>query len=208
MALVGSAPSVLRNKPGWIDSHDLVVRVNNYKTRGFERSVGARTDVHYSFYGTSIRKTAAELIADGVTLCLCKCPNAHAIESEWHRERNKMAGVDFRYIYRNRAGFWFCDTYMPSVPWFRETFEILGRRIPSTGFAALYDLARLDCQVYVTGFDFFASGVHNVDERWRPGDPSDPIGHAPERERAWLKHYAKNNPDRITLDPTLNDLLV
>jgi hypothetical protein len=40
--------------------------------------------------------------------------------------------------------------------------------------------------VYLTGFDFFSSCVHNVNEAWRPGNPDDPIGHAPERERAWL----------------------
>lgn len=205
---MGSAPSCLQNPPGLIDAHDLVVRINNYKTRGHERHTGGRTDVHYSFYGVSIRKSAAELAADGVVLCLCKCPDGQPIESDWHCARNKMEGVDFRYIYRRRRTWWFCDTYVPTVARFLEPFEQLGRRMPSTGFACLFEVLSFDCAVYVTGFDFFASGVHNVDERWRPGSPDDPIGHAPAREAAWLKEFVKRNPDKVTLDESLRALLL
>ncbi len=208
VAVVGSAPTCLDNAPGFIDAHDLVVRVNNYKTRGFERQVGARTDVHYSFYGSSVRKSAAELAADGVMLCMAKCPDARPIESAWHVARAKHAGIDFRYIYRNRRDWWFCDTYVPTVERFRESFAVLGNHIPTTGFAALYEICDFDCSVYVTGFDFFASGVHNVDEAWRPGAPDDPIGHVPAREAQWLARAARAEPDRITLDPSLRDLLL
>ena len=70
VAIVGSGPGVLTNEIGFVDSHDVVVRVNNYK---LSPHAGMRTDVHYSFYGTSIRKTAYELRSDGVYLCMCKC---------------------------------------------------------------------------------------------------------------------------------------
>ena len=78
VAVVGSAPSCLDNAPGFVDGHDIVVRVNNYKLGPAQ---GQRTDVHYSFYGSSIRKTAAELERDGVKCCMCKCPNAKPLES-------------------------------------------------------------------------------------------------------------------------------
>ena len=61
VAVVGSAPSVLENVGGYIDSHDLVVRVNNYKLKGYEDNVGRRCDVHYSFYGSSVKKTPEDL---------------------------------------------------------------------------------------------------------------------------------------------------
>jgi hypothetical protein len=31
VAIVGSGPGCLDNDPGFVDSHDVVVRVNNYK---------------------------------------------------------------------------------------------------------------------------------------------------------------------------------
>ena len=203
VAVVGSAPSVLDNVAGYIDSHQVVVRVNNYK-RGF--GAGLRCDVHYSFYGNSMRKKAEHLRDDGVRLCWNKCPAAKPIESPWHEANNKQNGIDFRYIYELRKDWWFCDTYVPTVERFMETFNLLGGHIPSTGFAAILDvLACEPARVDLTGFDFFTSGMHNVDEIWRPGDPADPIGHRPELERAWLAGNADKYP--LTFDGKLKSLL-
>lgn len=203
VALVGSGPGVLDNRPGFIDSHDVVVRVNNYK---LSPAAGARTDVFYSFFGSSIRKSVEELKRDGVDLCVCKCPNAQFMQSAWHRQNGRMHGVDFRYIYRQRAGWWFCDTFVPRIADFMVGFELLGGHIPTTGFAALLDI--LSCgpaSLYITGFDFFASGLHNVDEKWRPGDPADPIGHVPAREREWLINNMEQHP--IIVDRALSQNL-
>lgn len=184
IALIGSGPGCLSNKPGFIDSHEVVVRVNNHK---IGKQQGYRTDIHYSFYGASIRKTAQELKSEGVRLVMCKCPNGQFIDSDWHQKNNKQNGVDFSYIYRYRADWWFCDTYVPTLDEFMSGFNLLGGRVPTTGFSALLDLLSYEPEsVYMTGFDFFASKIHNVNERWKPGDPSDPIGHAPEREKDWL----------------------
>lgn len=203
VAIVGSGPSVLHNKSGFIDGHDLVVRVNNYK---LSEQAGKRADVFYSFFGESIRKNARDLQNDGVTLCMCKCPDAQFIDSQWHERRRKMNGVDFRYIYRNRRDWWFCDTYIPSREEFVETFDLLGRHVPTTGFSAI--LTVLQCapaHVYLTGFDFFRSGIHNVDEKWRRRNPEDPIGHEPERERLWLMENRRKHP--LSFDPHLRALL-
>lgn len=201
VALVGSGPTVLENVPGFIDGHDVVVRINNYKLMP---ATGKRTDVFYSFFGTSIKKSAANLKADGVRLCMCKCPNVQFMESHWHQKRRKMHGVDFRYIYQARAAWWFCQTYMPTKEEFLEHFNLLGGHVPTTGFAALLDVLSYEPKsVYVTGFDFFASGLHNVNERWKPGDPTDPICHAPARECAWIAA----NEARIIPDAALSLIL-
>lgn len=186
VAIVGSGPGVLESPSGLIDGHDVVVRVNNFKI--VPPSTGQRTDVHYSYYGTAIKKTKYELKRGGVTLCMCKCPNAQPIESEWHRRNNQMIGVDYRPHYERRAGFWFCETYIPTVAEFMEGFELLGRHVPTTGFSAILTILSLGpAAVYLTGFDFFASGIHNVNERWRPGrNPDDPIRHVPELELRWI----------------------
>jgi hypothetical protein len=204
VAIVGSGPGVLQNEIGKIDGYDIVVRVNNYK---LSDAAGFRTDVHYSFYGTSIRKTADELKRDGVWLCMCKCPDAEAIDSEWHRRHNMMIGVDYRPHYRRRREFWFCDTYIPEKEWFVRYFEILGRHIPTTGFAAVLDISSFfPREIYLTGFDFFTSRIHNVDEPWKARHRDDPICHVPEGELAWIKNNLSRHP--FTFDQVLSEMVL
>ncbi len=203
VALVGSGPGSLRNAPGFVDGHDTVVRVNNYRVGSAQ---GTRCDIHYSFFGTSIRKTAAELKRDGVKLCICKCPDAKIMDSAWHTQKQKPNGVDFRYIYENRAAWWFGPVYVPTLAEFMMHFHLLGGHIPTTGFAALLDVLSYGPRsVYMTGFDFFQSGLHNVNETWKPGDPSDPIGHDPAAERAWFIAHAASLP--VTCDDAMAESL-
>lgn len=194
---------MLTNKPGFVDSHEIVVRVNNYKT---SKAAGFRCDVFYSFFGSSIRKTADELKRDGVYLCMNKCPNAHAVESEWHRKNGKDIGVDYRPHYRRRQAWWFCDTMVPTVDEFLVPFNILGKHIPTTGFAAIFDVFSFNPRsVYLTGFDFFRSRIHNVNDRWAPKNLDDPFRHEPENERAWLVENMHKHP--ITTDAALARVL-
>lgn len=203
VAIVGSAPSCAQSPRGFVDGHDIVVRVNNYKLGVGQ---GFRTDVHYSFYGSSIRKSAEDLKRDGVTLCLCKCPDAKPLASDWHERTGRQNGIDFRYIYQLRRDWWFCDTYVPDAASFMDKFELLGRHIPTTGFAAILDvLACRPRSVYLTGFDFFSSGLHNVDEAWRQGDPADPIGHRPDLEAAWVAKHAREH--LMMLDAKASEIL-
>jgi len=193
VALVGSAPSVLKNKAGFIDSHDVVVRVNNYKI--VMPSTGKRTDVHYSFYGHSIKKKKEDLISDGVYLCMCKCPNSKPITSTWHELHRKQSGIDFTYIYRHRASFWFTETYVPTDEEFRHHFNILNKHMPTTGFSALLDILSYNPKsVYMTGYDFFTSGVHNVDEVWSKTNMNDPIRHMPHLESKWVSENKDKYP--------------
>lgn len=199
VALIGSGPSCAKNPPHHIDRFDVVVRVNNYKL--LPPATGKRTDVFYSYFGNAIRKTKAELVRDGVKLCMCKCPDAKFIDSEWHRNNGKEIGTDFRWIYERRADWWFCPTWVPTVDDLMGKFELLGKHMPTTGFAALLDVLSFEpASVYLTGFDFFISRRHNVNERWRPGDPEDPIGHDPDAERRWLHDHRERLP--LELDET------
>lgn len=203
VAVVGSAPCVLDNTPGFVDSHEVVVRVNNFK---LSENAGFRCDVHYAFYGSSVRNRVEDLKAAGVTLCMCKLPDSKPLSSEWHEKKNKPHGVDYRYIYKARAGWWFCDTFIPDDERFLAKMRMLEGRQPTTGFAAILDV--LDCEpksVFLTGFDFFQSRVHNVNEPWRPGDPTDPIGHWPEGEAALLAQLAKRHT--IAFDARLSEIV-
>lgn len=200
VCLVGSGPGLLQNPRNFVDSHDVVIRVNNYALTG--AVTGKRCDIHYSFYGSSIRKKAAELKRDGVQLCMCKCPDAQFIESDWHRKNGKMRGVDFRYIYEQRKEFWFCPTYVPTVDEFLSHFNLLGGHVPTTGFSALLDLLSYNpANIFLTGFDFFQSRIHNLHERWSPANADDPIGHVPDAERAWFAANYESLP--VSMDQTL-----
>lgn len=203
VAIVGGGPSALDSSRGFIDSHDVVVRVNNYRMRGYEDRVGSRTDVYYSYYGGAIKKTAQELREDGVRLCMCKCPNSKPIESAWHERHAKQMGIDFRWIYEMRRDFWFCDTVVPTTERFLSLYNLLDRHIPTTGFSAIWDV--LECRpatVSLVGFDLFASGLHNLNEKWRPGDPNDPIGHRPDWEARQIAVLARRHV--MVLDPALS----
>lgn len=203
VAIVGSGPGALDNPAGFVDGHEVVCRISNYKTGVAQ---GFRCSVFYSFFGTSIKKSSAELIADGVKLCMCKLPNSRPIDSEWHEQRGKIVGIDYRYIFRDRAEWWPCPVFVPDDARFLAKFDLLGRHQPTTGFAAILDI--LECQpksCFLTGFDFFSSGLHNVDEKWRPGDPSDPIRHRPDLEAQWLRDNRERYP--LTFDKRLAALL-
>lgn len=204
VAIVGSGPTSLLNPVGLVDSYDLVVRVNNYKLGDKQ---GRKVDVHYSFYGNSIRKTSTELKSDGVKLCMCKVPNAAPIYSDWHMRNGKEMGINFKWIYERRKAFWFVPTYSPSVEEFLEQFNALGKHIPSTGFSAIWTISQLQAaEVYLTGYDFFSSGIHNVNEPWRQGRPDDPIKHDPFAEASLVSKLIAEHRN-IKVEPAMRSLL-
>jgi hypothetical protein len=203
VCIMGSAPSVNENTCNNIEQHDIVVRINNYKTRGidlhnraydFTEYVGARVDYHYSFYGGSIRTTQNSLKEAGIKGHLCKCPNEECHVTDWHKERNFIQGGDFRPIYRRRHDFWIAPVYIPEREHYMKLFHELGDHVPTTGFACIWEIAQLEPKyMYITGFDFFRSGKHNTDEIWRAGHQSDPIKHLPDTEAKLLKQWAYKN---------------
>lgn len=216
VVIVGSGPGARYNQAASIEAFDLVVRVNNYKTRGvnangtsfdFTQYVGSRTDVHFAFYGSSVRTPREQLIKEGTKLCMCKCPNSQPIESEWHRKNNKINGIDFRYIYESRKDWWFCPVYIPSDERFVRVFNMLNKHIPSTGFSAIMEIMDMDPkEVYLTGFDGFTSGKHNMDEVWVKKNNGDPIGHDGRPELAAIKKIASTDK-RVRIDKSLRDAI-
>jgi hypothetical protein len=82
----------------------------------------------------------------------------------------------------------------------------MGSHVPTTGMNALMDLLSYKPEsIFMTGFDFFESGIHNVDEKWAKRNLDDPIGHSPETEKEWLKKNAPNFP--IKMDKRLQEII-
>jgi hypothetical protein len=215
VVIVGSAPSGRElNTKDKIESYDEVIRVNNYKTKGvdlkgrpydFSRELGIRTDYHYSFYGGSIRKTAEDL--KGIKGHLCKCPNDDCHVTDWHRERNQQQGGDFRPIYRRRKDFWIAPVYIPEKDHYMKLFDALGNHVPSTGFACIWELLQCQCkELYVTGFDWMTSRLHNVDELWRPGNQDDPIKHVWDEEVKLMRRWVFEYPE-LEIDSKIRELV-
>src|SRR5262245_58278101 len=55
LAIVGNAGYLSELTQGaFIDSHDLVLRMNNFRTAGFERDVGSRTDIFLTTFHSDV----------------------------------------------------------------------------------------------------------------------------------------------------------
>lgn len=192
VAIIGSAPCVLENNGGHIDSYDEVIRVNNYKIKPFQNHVGSRCDIHYAFYGSSIRKRMEQLKTDGVKFCMCKCPDDlcfdHHKMVDWDQHNR---GGNYKWIYENRKDWWFTDIYVPDRKAFMDYMGLLKGHVPTTGFSCILDLLQCECkELYITGFDGFKSKVHNINESWRDKkERFDPVCHEPDKEMELIKHY-------------------
>jgi hypothetical protein len=212
--IIGSAPSCLQNTRNFVESFDEIVRINNYKTKGIDKrgnhydytdKVGERTDYHFSFYGGSVKKTQADLRK--IKAHLCKCPNDVCHITEWAKQNGQIQGGDFRPLYRRREGFWVAPVYIPEKYHYLKLFRHLDDHVPTTGFYAIWEIMRCKPKrLYITGFDFFSSGVHNVDEKWKAGKKEDPICHVPEKEKEILKAWYRDN-DWFEIDMHLKHVL-
>ena len=211
MAIIGSAPSALQNDAQYIDAYDEIIRINNFKTIGtdlkgrnydFRNRVGYRTDWHYSFYGGSIRTKHDEL--KGIKGHLCKCPNEEVVHlTDWHKMRKLEKGCGWAWIYRARKDYWVAPVYIPEKAHYLECFNMLDGHVPTTGFACIWELIQMPVrEMYVTGFDFFTSGRHNINEKWRENNLDDPIRHVPMAEKAIFKKWVKQMP-KIKIDKYL-----
>ncbi len=78
--------------------------------------------------------------------------------------------------------------------------------MPTSGFAAIFEVLQArPNQVFLTGFDFFQSKIHNVNEPWREKNLDDPIRHRPDLELAWVKQALVRH--QIMTDVALMDAL-
>lgn len=162
--VLGSAPNVLETETDFMDSFDLIVRVNNYKNFNSCR----RTDVYASFFGKSIRKDIHNLRQDGVRLLMAKCPDDIVEVKNPDGSINTKLSEDFRWIYEFRNE-WF---KVAGIPLFIQTVENFNnnnipiKQICTTGVAIILDILRCKPKhLYFAGFDFAMSGMHNINKR-------------------------------------------
>ncbi len=111
VAVIGNGPSEIgRNKGEEIDLHDIVIRFNNYRTAGFEKDYGSRTDVWTRNAANDLvdRKEKYQLIIWEVDYDCWKVKTDHldilyrqlsggenVYNTDNHRSLRKASGVDF-----------------------------------------------------------------------------------------------------------------
>jgi hypothetical protein len=155
VAIVGNAGYLADLDQGHeIDQHAVVIRLNNFRTTGFERHVGTRCDMFFTNFFTDIRfdrdelRTARHVVAS--------VPNAFAKRRRRHlHHRHAEHIVDGLTLLGRR------DVSVPSATEFAAACDTC-RAVPSTGMMAVrFALRHLRFErLFITGYSFFRGGGH------------------------------------------------
>ncbi len=141
--IVGNGPSILDNKNGHkIDAFDVVVRINNFQTIGFEEYSGFRRDVLFTCRLNEFNSAAEISSFREVIISLLMNPLDGVTISEKILEHpNITTRIDWPHVYElgMRAG-------------------IVRPQYPSTGLICIDYMIRRYGAVTITGFDFFKRG--------------------------------------------------
>jgi hypothetical protein len=168
--ILGGAPTVKKTNERFTNDFDIIVRMNNY----IHFNSIFRTDLYYSYFGRDIKKEIEELKFEDCRYIMCKYPNAVFTE---HMDGHEIQGVseDFSWVYEYRKNWFGIPYYVPYLETFIENFRRLNR-IPTTGMSAILDVLRFKPrELYIAGFDFFASKIHHG-KPWKEGDGNHDLG--------------------------------
>lgn len=198
IAVVGNAGYLADLEQGsHIDSHDLVLRMNNFRLEGLEKQVGRRTDI---FMSTFYRDVVPDrrLLAD-VSLIVTSVPNNLRKRGlNWRHGQALTQGLE--QLGRR-------EMFAPTFDQFEAKRRAIGK-YPTTGAMALWLIAEhllpVCGNVYVTGFSFFAGRSH-----YFSSEQVTATNHDPQRERQLLAETLKPHwrSGRIAFDPQLTATL-
>lgn len=167
--IIGNGPSACSKKLGReIDAADVVVRINNFKTKGFEDFVGTKTDILFTcrlneYFDTL--QTFPEVI-----LCLLMNPlDGVTIPQEMINAPNISERIDW-----------------PEIDELTKWLNLRENCYPSTGFICMLKMVRRFAHVNVIGFDHF--GKQNA-HYFAPGPRLEPPRHDAEGERHWFQKF-------------------
>lgn len=221
--MVSHAASMVDSNQGeFIDSYDVVVRINDSipLPEGLEKDIGTKCDILYSSLAPQFRLTKEKLyqplLDAGVKVVVRPTPL-------------KMGRIDEIKLSSHNVSYWYerLVTALEDVdlavrvvgrePYRTHTIRTNGK-LPLTGFASLWDLLEFDItEMYMIGFNFFVGGSYeqyhanpkseNQKEAWKEG-----TGlykgryHVVAPQIRYLKELIKKD-DRIKYDKTLEYVL-
>jgi len=162
LAIVGNAGYLSEQRQGTlIDSHDLVLRMNNFRTAGYERQVGRRTDIFMTTFHSNVVLDNPEL--KEARWIVASMPMNFA--------KDRPSGLQQRHGEFITAGLLRMKrrtVFIPEIEQFLQVRQRIGR-YPTTGAMALLLAAEYllpACKsIYVTGFSFFEGRSHYFSDR-------------------------------------------
>jgi hypothetical protein len=201
LALVGNGGYLADLRQGkLIDGHDLVIRMNNFRLKGFEVQLGRRCDVLLTNFYSDIAYSNPEF--GQASLLVSSSPNNY--------RKLRRRGIRHRhaeYIAAGMSKLGRREVFVPSLDWFLDRIADLGR-YPTTGTCGilliLEHLLEVCGPVFVTGFSFFRGRSHYFSDA--VVDSS--LNHDVEREaqlvgKRLLPHI---NSARIRVDPVMTSI--
>ena len=157
LAIVGNAGYLAQLDQGnRIDDHDLVLRMNNFRTQGFERQVGTRCDIFCSAFYHDVDLARAEVRRPKIIVASIPANFRKLPASRIHTRGGEWITAGLLTLGRRVA-------YVPDEVEFAGYIRRIGR-YPTTGAAAiilaLEHLLPVYTHIYITGFSFFDGPSH------------------------------------------------
>ncbi len=185
VAIVGNGPSEAnRGRGAEIDSHDIVIRFNNYATAGFERDYGSKTDIW-------VRGSGGDDIIDRVNADDYKLIMWEADYMHFPIHFNNL-DILYRYLSLNNKK---CSNFDFETHY--SLREASGISFPSTGLVTvwkIYDLlGKATNHVSLYGFSFQEENANNSYQHYfKRRDPDDARRrsevHFPAHEREFMRN--------------------
>lgn len=172
--LVGNSKSLLWNEHGeFIDSHPIIVRFNNYETKGYEKHVGSKTDWWCMRACDDVKLAGKKEGVDRAFTFVTFCKYVSGmIRVSWAQ---KAALGDKLEIVDQMA----CALYAKDMGYYIENFDYLNEW-PSIGALAISHFTSLGHSIKLIGFSFEESHYFN-----KP--PKDGCYHKWEKEAAYVR---------------------
>ena len=171
--IVGNGASLLDMHNGsLIDAFDVVVRINDFKTIGYELYTGKKTDILFTCRLDMYN--SLEKISQFPEVITCLLMNPYhdvVIAPEVLASPNIKDNINWKH-----------------VDILRDLVGMSDPRYPSTGLICIDYMIRRYGHVFITGFDNFKAGNRHYYEEGRRMDPSP---HSPTHQRLYLQQLEK-----------------
>jgi hypothetical protein len=197
VAIIGNAGYLSQTQLGErIDTHDVVVRMNDFQTAGFEHAVGRKADLLVASFAEEIQFDSPQL----------RTPRWVVSSMPPNFSKDPSRGLLFRHGVNIASGLTRMrrqTVFVPGIEYYAALHARLGA-MPSTGAMAILlitkALADQVGDVFIAGFSFFEGQAHYYDNR-----VLDAAHHAMSAEKEMLREHlgALIRQGRVTLDLTM-----
>lgn len=186
--VVGNGPSILKHEVGTeIDKFDIVIRVNGFRIKGFEKYCGTKTNIWAAGLATNAERSHLEHKIDEVWALM---PYRTIIEEATQKQKRRIyrffnSGVDYPL---DKIFHMTCDQFANMI----STMPV-GR--PSTGLTAIYVALNIYNAKNITlhGFDYFQGAIGGT-----------PVPHYYEHAHRW-KNLHHGNREMLWVEKLLSE---